>query len=258
MRITILGCGGSGGVPVVGNYWGNCNPSNPKNRRLRTSILVEDGDTTLLVDTTPDMRQQLLNAGVTHLDAVLYTHSHADHVHGIDDLRPLNRVMRRDIDIHATAEILEAINRNFSYVLGPLDARAKGFYYKPCVRPRLVEGPFSVAGIDIVPFPQDHGFDMTTIGYRFANAAYSTDVVELSEAAFDILAGVDLWIVDCLRLAPHVTHTHLEKTLKWIDRVGPRRAVLTHMDQTLDYDDLMSRLPPGVEAAYDGLVLEID
>ena len=108
MRITILGCGGSGGVPVVGNYWGNCNPSNPKNRRLRTSILVEDGDTTLLVDTTPDMRQQLLNAGVTHLDAVLYTHSHADHVHGIDDLRPLNRVMRRDIDIHATAEILKA------------------------------------------------------------------------------------------------------------------------------------------------------
>jgi phosphoribosyl 1,2-cyclic phosphate phosphodiesterase len=254
MRVTILGCGGSGGVPLIGDDWGACNPENPRNRRLRVSILVEKGDTTLLVDTSPDLRQQLLSIGVSRLDGVLYTHTHADHVNGIDDLRPVNRRMNAPLGVYGSAETMADLRARFGYVFEPI--RPGHGYYKPHLIPHEVSGPFAVGEIEVVPFEQDHGFSTTT-GYRFGPAAYSTDAVDLSEAAFAALEGVTLWIVDCLRLRPHETHAHLDKALGWIARVKPERAVLIHMNQTLDYDDLAARLPEGVVPAHDGLALEV-
>lgn len=254
MRVTILGCGGSGGVPLIGDYWGACNPENPRNRRLRVSALVEDKGVFLLLDTSPDLRQQALAAGIKRLDAVLFTHTHADHVHGIDDLRPVNRLMKAPLDIYGSPETLRDIQARFGYVFGA-PAAGHGFY-KPYLVPHEVTGPFKVGHLDVVPFEQDHGFTKTT-GYRIGDMAYSTDVVDLPEPAFAALEGLELWIVDCLRLEPHQTHAHLGKALEWIARARPRRAVLTHMNHSVDYDDLASRLPAGVEAGYDGMVIEI-
>jgi phosphoribosyl 1,2-cyclic phosphate phosphodiesterase len=254
MKIRVLGCGGSGGVPQVGSGWGVCDPENPRNRRRRCSVLVEEAGATILIDTAPDCREQLLDAEVTHLDAVLFTHAHADHLHGIDDLRAVNRAMHRPVPIWADAATLEEIGRRFAYTLRPIEATRS--FYKPTLVPNEIDGPFSVAGVKIVPFVQDHGFS-TTLGFRIGGFAYSTDVVELDEAAFAVLSGVSVWIVDCLRKEPHPTHSHLEKTLRWIERVEPRRAVLTHMDPVLDYESLRQELPAGVEPGYDGLTIEL-
>ncbi len=252
MKVTILGCGSSMGVPLVGDHWGDCDPVEPKNRRLRASILVEEGPTRLLVDTGPDLRQQLLTAGVTSVTAILYTHAHADHLHGIDDVRGLNLGMGTTIDAYADAATLKIIRERFGYVFQAL----KGdYFYKPTLVPKTIDGPFEVGGMRIQPFEQDHGFSKT-LGFRIGGIAYSTDVVNLDETAFGILAGVDLWIVDAFRIEPHVTHTHLAKTLEWIERVKPKRAVLTHMSQWMDYRRLKATLPAHVEPAYDGMVLE--
>jgi phosphoribosyl 1,2-cyclic phosphate phosphodiesterase len=253
MKVRILGCGGSGGVPLVGGVWGACDPAEARNRRRRASILVEDGATTLLIDTSPDLRAQLLDAGTKRLDAILFTHAHADHLHGIDDLRGMNRLMRAALPVYADRRTLAAIEERFGYVFRPLESGTS--FYKPTLTPHAIEGPFTAAGIDVVPFVQDHGFT-TTLGFRIGGMAYSTDVVDLDEAAFAVLAGIELWIVDCLRYEPHPTHSHLEKTLSWIARVKPRRAVLTHMDVPLDYATVRGKLPPGVEPGYDGLTLE--
>jgi phosphoribosyl 1,2-cyclic phosphate phosphodiesterase len=258
MKATILGCGGSGGVPAVGWGWGKCDPANPKNRRTRVSLLVEaaansERPTTVLVDTSPDLRQQLLAAEVDRIDAVIYTHAHADHVHGIDDLRGLNVAMGRPMDIYADPETLGVIKRRFDYVFEPLNA---DYPYKPTVVAHEIGGAFSIGAVDAVPFWQDHGYSRT-LGLRFGPLAYSTDVVGLDEAAFDVLEGVDTWIVDCLREEPHPTHSHLAQTLSWIDRVRPRRAILTHMNTLLDYEALRAKLPLGIEPGYDGMVLEI-
>ena len=253
MQARILGCGGSGGVPLIGNDWGVCDAQNPKNRRLRASILVRDGDTTLLVDTSPDLREQLLTASVDRLDGVLYTHAHADHIHGIDDLRPVNRAMQAWIPIHADPETLAAIEARFGYVF---EKTPKEYgYFRPCLTPNVIKGPFKIGNIDVLPFEQDHGFGRTTLGFRFGEIAYSTDVVEFPEAAFEALTGVRVWIVDCLRDEAHPIHSHLERTLAWIERVNPECAVLTHMNQHLDFETLARRLPKGVEPVYDGLIL---
>jgi phosphoribosyl 1,2-cyclic phosphate phosphodiesterase len=254
MRVTVLGCGGSGGVPQVGNHWGACDPENPKNRRRRASILVEENGRTLLVDTSPDLREQLLDAGIDRLDAVIYTHGHADHLHGIDDLRGLNRIMQRPIPIYADRRTLETIRTRFGYVFAPI-AAGEG-YYKPTLEPREITGEFVVAGLRVTPFEQDHGFSKT-LGFRFGRFAYSTDVAELDDAAFAALAGVEIWIVDCLRDEPHPTHSHLTKTLAWIERVGCRRAILTHMDPGFDYERLRQALPDPVEPGFDGLVIDL-
>jgi phosphoribosyl 1,2-cyclic phosphate phosphodiesterase len=250
MKVTILGCGGSGGVPLIGGIWGACNPENPRNRRLRSSILVEDGETRLLIDSTPDLRTQLLAAGSDgRIDAVIYTHAHADHLHGIDDLRVVNSIRQAPLDCYAMPETLAKIRERFGYVLPALDDRrgtyGAGFFYKPVLSPHEIAGPFRVGGLEIVPFEQDHGF-IKTLGLRIGPLGYSTDVVALGEAAFAALAGVRLWIVDALRLKPHDTHSHLAQTLGWIARVKPDRALLTHMNTDMDYDAVAALCPPGV------------
>jgi phosphoribosyl 1,2-cyclic phosphate phosphodiesterase len=256
MRVTILGCGGSGGVPLIGGNWGHCDPSNPRNRRLRASILVEASAGAVVIDTSPDFRQQLLNAEVKRLDAVLYTHAHADHLHGIDDLRAVKVLTGRAIPIFGDGDTLAEIHQRFRYVL---DVREDVMsLYEPLAEPHVIEGPFTVGDLPVViPFEQDHGHSGRSLGYRIGPVAYSTDVVGLSEACFAALDGVELWIVDCLRERPHATHSHFAQTLDWIERVRPGRAVLTHMNHTLDYNALAAKCPPGVEPGYDGMVIEL-
>ncbi len=255
MRVTVLGCGPSGGVPLIGNDWGECDPANPRNRRRRASILVEDRGAQILVDASPDMRMQLLDAGVGRLDAILFTHAHADHCHGIDEVRALNRAMGQAIPIHASAKTLAELKQRFAYIFRPSDPAAGAAFYKPALLPSVIEGPLEVGGVRVVPFTQNHGFT-TSLGLRFGPFAYSTDVVGLDEAAFAALEGIETWIVDCYRRTPHPTHTHLAQTLEWIARVRPKRAILTHMDVQLDYETLRRELPTGVEPGYDGMVIE--
>jgi phosphoribosyl 1,2-cyclic phosphate phosphodiesterase len=253
MKITILGCGSSGGVPLIGNDWGACDPNEPRNRRSRVSVLVEQGDTVLLVDTSPDVRQQLLDANVKKISAVLYTHSHADHCHGIDDLRSVNWLMQKPVPIYADPDTLKELDTRFPYIFH--GTGVPGHFYKPGIEPHKIEGAFEVEGIKVLPFVQDHGY-ASTLGFRFGDFAYTTDAHRLDEAAFAALQGIKLWVVDCVREAPHPTHSHLEQTLEWIARVKPERAYLTHMNQTLDYAALAAKLPAGVLPAHDGLVLE--
>ncbi len=254
MRVTILGCGGAGGVPTVSHGWGRCDPGNPRNRRRRPSILVEQDTTAILVDTAPDLREQALEAGIRRLDAVLYTHTHADHLHGIDDLREINRAMAAPLPVHAEKDFLDQIVHRFPYVFGTLEEGVP--VYKPMLLPHVIEGPFQVGTVAVTPFPQDHGYGHST-GFRFGPVAYSTDAVQLPDAAFAALEGVTLWIVGCLTTQPHTTHAHLDKALAWIDRVKPERAVLTHMGPGMDYESVRRATPAHVEPAYDGMVLKV-
>ena len=256
MRVTVLGCGGSSGTPAVDWGWGNCNPGNPRNRRLRPSILVENGGSAVLVDTSPDLRQQLLGAHVKHLDAVLFTHYHADHLHGIDDLRPINRAMHAPLDAYAEADTLAVIDKRFGYVLETLSEDATHFY-KPTLIAHELHGGDSirVGAIPVDVIEQDHGI-CKSLGFRFGPVAYTTDVVNLPDHAFEVLDGVEVWIIGVLGDRPHPTHAHVGKALDWIARVEPKRAVLTHLSTYFDYDALAGRLPDGVEPAYDGMVIE--
>jgi len=256
VKVTILGCGAAGGVPMISTGWGRCDPNNPKNRRRRPSILVEEQGQRILIDTSPDLREQLLSAAINHLDAVLYTHAHADHLHGIDDLREVNRAMRAPIPVYGYNETLADIEHRFDYVFTPLDL-AKDTIYKPWLIPNPIgDGPFTAAGVEMIAFEQDHGYSRTT-GFRIGGMAYSTDLTELPEASMKHLAGLDLWIVGCLLDVPHVTHAHIDKALAWRDLLRPRHMVITHMSPRLDYDALAAELPAGVEPGYDGMVLEL-
>jgi phosphoribosyl 1,2-cyclic phosphate phosphodiesterase len=252
MKITVLGCGSSGGVPLIGGVWGDCDPQNPRNRRTRTSILVEDGETTLLVDTSPDMRQQLLACGLKTLDAVLFTHAHADHCHGIDELRSVNWLTQKPIDVYADAKTMIVLTHRFGYIF---HGSGKGNFYKPSVTPREISGAFRVGNIAILPFFQDHGA-IHSLGFRFGDFAYSTDVHNFDDAALTALRGVKTWILDCVREEPHPTHLNLTQALKWIETVKPERAFLTHLSHTLDYETLVHNLPSAVLPAHDGLVIE--
>jgi phosphoribosyl 1,2-cyclic phosphate phosphodiesterase len=268
LDVTILGCGSSGGVPRIGGLdgggdWGACDPTNPKNRRRRCSVLVRrhapGGETAVLVDTAPDMREQLIDAHVRHLDAVLITHDHADQLHGIDDLRALVLAARKRINLYTDHMTFKAIRRRFGYIF----ERPDGSDYPPILDSVTIEEPFSafeISGVGgpvpVLPFEQEHG-RIRSLGFRFGGFAYSSDVNGLDDAAFDALDGVDTWVVDALRYKHHPTHANVETALKWIARVRPRRAVLTNLHLDLDYETLKSELPPGIEPAYDGMVLTV-
>ncbi len=258
MRVTILGCGSASGVPMIGNVWGACDPANPKNRRRRAAILVEEGGATLLVDTGPDVKAQLLDAGVGRLDGILYTHIHADHTHGIDEIRAVNRLQHSVIDAFGTENDLNHLTKMFSYIFEPpREYNGKPSFYKPCLKAcTITHGQkFNAGGIEVLPFAQDHGFMMST-GFRFGDIAYTTDAVDLPDAAFSALSGVETWIIGCLQYKPHPTHAHFDRIMEWIERVGPSRAVLTHLSMRIDHQELADQLPEHITAAYDGLVIE--
>ena len=262
LRFTILGCGSSGGVPRLGadgrGDWGDCDPSNPKNRRRRCSLLVEktagDRVTRVLIDTSPDMRAQLLDAGAGQLDAVVYTHSHADHVHGIDDLRQVVFNIRRRLPVWADEDTSAALLSRFDYAF----IQSENSPYPAILDLNLIDGPFQVTGaggvIDVTPFVVEHG-SIDALGFRIGDCAYLPDVSHIPAGAWAHLRGLDLWIIDALRRAPHPSHTHLDQTLDWIKQAAPRRAVLTNMHLDMDYATLCAELPPGVIPAYDGLVV---
>jgi phosphoribosyl 1,2-cyclic phosphate phosphodiesterase len=253
MKVTVLGCGGSMGVPMVGNVWGDCDPAEPRNQRSRASIMVETGQVSVLVDTTPDLRSQLLAAGVTRVDAVLYTHEHADHLHGIDDLRPFTFRQKAPIPAYASPATKESLESRFAYAVASVSMDR--WLYKAIVVPQPIDGAFCIGDLGVEPFEQSHG-NTTSYGFRFGPFAYSTDAAELDDAAFAALDGVDTWLVDATREEPHPSHSHLARTLEWIARLKPRQAFITHMNHTMDYRRLERILPPGVAPAYDGMVLE--
>jgi phosphoribosyl 1,2-cyclic phosphate phosphodiesterase len=259
-NVTILGSGSSGGVPRPALGWGACDPRNPRNRRRRTSLLVERrngaGVTRILVDTSPDLREQLLDAEVDWLDAVLFTHEHADHTHGIDDLRGLFIHRRRRVDVYLDEPTSKAVRARFGYCF---EAPA-GSEYPPIVTEhRLRPGSaVTVTGeggpITALPVLQEHG-DISSLGFRFGPLAYSCDLSGLPEASVAALAGTQLWIVDALRYQPHPSHFSVDDALAWIERIKPGRAILTNLHSDLDYEELRSKLPAHVEPAFDGLKL---
>jgi phosphoribosyl 1,2-cyclic phosphate phosphodiesterase len=261
VKFTILGCGSSGGIPRPALGWGDCNPNNPKNRRRRTSLLAEQrgngGVTRILVDTSPDLREQLLDAEVDWLDAVLYTHAHADHTHGIDDLRALFIAQRRRLDVYLDEHTARSIHARFGYCF----KSPPGSEYPPiATEHRLAPGkPVAVTGkggtITALPLLQQHG-DIPSIGFCFGNLAYSCDLSGMPPETAAALSGLDVWIVDALRYLPHPSHFSLDDALAWIARLKPRRAILTNLHADLDYDALRAKLPPNVEPAYDGMVIE--
>lgn len=261
LRFTILGCGSSGGVPRVGGIWGACDPENPKNRRLRCSLLVErvDGDETtrVLIDTTPDMRQQLLAAEVGTLDAVIYTHDHADHTHGIDDLRMVVFNRRSRLPVWADPATQNALLLRFGYAF----VQPEGSNYPPILDMHTIRGPLVIdaAGgpIEMTPIPVRHG-GIDALGFRIGDLVYMPDVNEIPEAAWDHLGNLDCWIIDTLRYTPHPSHAHLDMALGWIARAAPRRAVLTNLHIDLDHDTVARETPDHVMPAFDGMVLAYD
>ncbi len=258
MKITVLGSGHSGGTPMIGEGWGKANSTNKRNRRTRPSIVVEDDVTRLLIDTSPDLRSQLLATKIERIDALLYTHGHADHLHGIDDLRAINRLIEGWIPTYADSATWKDIEKRFGYVLKPLK-NGSNFFYKPCLKrfDIKVGDQFSIRELNIQVMDQDHGF-MRTLGFRINNFAYSTDVVEMPQKTFDVLKGVDTWMVGTLWEDPHTTHAHIDKALDWAERVAPNRLILTHLSHLIDYDNVTKRLPKFARLAYDGMIITIE
>jgi phosphoribosyl 1,2-cyclic phosphate phosphodiesterase len=263
LKFTILGCGSSGGVPRPALGWGDCDPSNPKNRRRRTSLLVERrneaGMTRVLVDTSPDLREQLLDAQVDWLDAVFFTHSHADHTHGIDDLRALAIKKRRRVDVYLDEPTAKALHARFGYCF----RSPPGSEYPPILTAHPLEPGRSVTvqgeggTITALPLPQEHG-DIASLGFRFGGLAYSCDLSALPAASIAALGGMDVWVVDALRYRPHPSHFSVDEALAWIERIKPARAILTNLHSDLDFNRLRAQLPPHVEPAYDGLAIELE
>lgn len=261
LKLTILGCGSSGGVPRIGNNWGACDPTNVKNRRQRCSLLVErqsiNAVTRVLVDTSPDMRNQLLAADISWLDGVLFTHDHADHTHGIDDLRVVAINGRRHVDTYMTMATANIVMSRFSYCYDqPEDSPYPPILKQHTIVPGRtlkVNGP--AGEISAHPFDQEHGH-IRALGFRFGNVAYSCDLSNIPETALDALKGLDVWIVDALRYTHHPSHFSVDDALRWIERIKPKRAILTNMHVDLDYETLKRELPKGTEPAFDGMMVE--
>lgn len=261
LEITILGCGSSGGVPRIGGHWGACDPDNPRNARRRCSILVsrttEQGSTRVLIDTSPDLREQLLDAGVGEIDAVLYTHAHADHVHGLDDLRQVVFNTGRRLPVWADGATQDALLSRFGYAfVQPEDSD-----YPPILDLHTIKGDVTIAGaggaITLTPFEVEHG-SIDALGFRIGDLAYLPDVSDIPEATWASLMGLDCFILDALRRKPHPTHAHLAKALEWLDKSGARRGVLTNMHIDMDYNEVLAETPEHVIPAHDGLVIGYD
>jgi len=255
-RITLLGTGSSGGVPRIGNDWGKCDPANPKNRRRRCSALVSQGGTRVLIDTSPDLREQMLGAGIADVDAVLYTHEHADHTHGIDDLRAFFLMKRKRVEVWADDATGRMLTTRFTYCF----YTAPGSDYPPIINLNPMEAgkPVTIDGaggsITATPFQVHHG-TIDALGFRIGGMAYTPDIDGVPDASLPYLQNLDLWIVDALRRTPHPSHWSLPQTLDWIARIRPKRAVITNLHVDMDFDTLVKELPAGVEPAYDGLEL---
>ncbi len=260
LSATILGCGSSGGVPRIGGNWGACNPDNPKNVRLRCSLLIErsspEGITRVLIDTSPDMRAQLLAAGVGAIDAVAYTHSHADHLHGLDDLRMIVFNMKRRIPVWADRATGADLIARFGYAF----ETPAGSNYPPICDLHEIAGPITIAGaggkITLAPLPVQHG-EIGALGFRIGDLAYMPDVSEIPESTWPLLDGLGTWVLDALRYRPHPSHVHLERALEWIARAAPKRAVLTNMHIDMDHETVACETPENVTPAYDGMQISI-
>ena len=261
MRVVVLGCGGSAGVPMLGGpdgggEWGRCDPLESRNRRSRSSIVIEaDDGRRLLVDTGPELREQLLANRIGRVDALLYSHAHADHVAGLDDVRSLNRVVDRPIDTFATRAVLDEIAHRFAYAFRPW---SPPFFFRPVMIPREIEAGRTVCieGMVVQLFEQTHGRSIT-LGLRVGKFGYSTDVVQLGRHALETLQGVDTWVVDCFQRAPHPAHADLEKVRAWSQSLGVRRTILTHMGTDMDWAWMTRHLPAGVEPAFDGMQISL-
>jgi phosphoribosyl 1,2-cyclic phosphate phosphodiesterase len=258
ITVTILGCGSSGGVPRLGGLWGDCDPENPKNRRQRCSVLLTrsngQGETKVLIDTSPDMRNQLLNAGVGTLDAVIYTHAHADHVHGIDDLRMVVFNMREMLPVWADPDTATALRDRFGYIF----ETPEGSSYPPICNLNVMDGDVTIFGaggaITFSPLKVTHG-GIDALGFRIGDIAYIPDVSAIPEGAWAQLHGLECWIIDALRRMPHPSHAHLDQTLNWIAELQPKQAVLTNMHNDLDFATVAAETPAHVQPAYDGMAL---
>jgi len=259
-RFTILGCGSSGGVPRIGGHWGACDPTNPKNARRRCSLLVErdgpGGTTQVLIDTSPDLRTQMLDADIATLDAVIYTHAHADHVHGMDDLRMIVFNMRARLQVWADMPTQTDLLARFNYAF----VQPRGSSYPPICEMNTISGPLTITGaggpITLTPLPVNHG-DIDALGFRIATLAYLPDAAHIPETTWTLLNDLDIWIVDALRRTPHPSHAHLARTLEWIARAKPKRAILTNMHVDLDHTTVDAETPPHITPAHDGMVLTL-
>lgn len=261
IRATILGCGSSGGVPRIGGIWGVCDPDNPKNRRRRCSLLVEQvgddgGATRLLIDTGPDFVPQMLDAGVSVLDAVAYTHPHADHIHGIDDIRQITMNGRRLTQIWADAPTTEVLASRFGYVF----ETPPGSYYPPVAQLNLITGPFAIQGeggeMLVTPFEVIHG-EIPALGFRIGGLVYLPDVSQIPDEVWPVIEGAEIFICDALRRKPHPSHAHLDLALEWLERSGTRRGIVTNMHVDMDFDQVAADTPDWVEPAHDGMVIRL-
>lgn len=263
LRLTILGCGSSPGTPRITGDWGNCDPANPKNRRMRTAALVEriatnGARTTVVIDTGPDFRQQMLMAGVKRIDAVVYTHPHADHIHGIDDLRGFVLDQRRLIDVHADQFTMARLRDAFGYCF----ETPPGSSYPPIVLPHMIDHGRAIriegegGPLTLQPLPQIHG-DIVSLGFRVDGLAYCPDISDFPEATAARLTGLEMLVIDALQYKTHPSHLSLDQALGWIERLAPKSAVLTHMHIPLDYATVMAETPDHVVPAYDGMIIEM-
>lgn len=261
MRYTVLGCGSSGGVPRIGGHWGACDPTNPKNHRRRCSLLIEriegDAHTRVLIDTSPDFRSQMLDADVGNLDAVIFTHEHADHVHGLDDLRMIVINQRKRLPVWASEATREALLDRFGYAF----IQPEGSLYPPILEMNLIEGPVTIQGaagaITCAPFEVEHG-NINALGFRIGAFAYLPDVSAMNDEAWKAVENLDCWVVDALRYKPHPTHSHVAQTLEWIERAKPKQAVLTNMHNEVDYATIAAETPDHILPAYDGMTIELN
>jgi phosphoribosyl 1,2-cyclic phosphate phosphodiesterase len=253
MKVTVLGSGSSGGVPLIGNYWGECDPNNKKNTRMRVSVSVElKNGKTIIIDTSPDLRVQALNNKMKNIDAVLWTHAHADHANGIDDLRQFLWTKKEELPVYGSLDTINSLKKRFDYVFSK-----KNNYFQPPLDVNILnQGKFNICGENAYAFNQIHGNDIT-FGYRIDKFAYSTDVKEFPSESEQYLYDLDLWIVDCVRFEPHYSHSHYEQTISWINKYKPKKAILTHLGAWLDYHKLLKLCPKNVFPAYDGLIINL-